>query len=110
MGQTVSVGERPRLTIEAHGTDVIERIEVLRHSGTDGGFETVFTIEPEALDVMWSSGDSSFREDSIYYVRLLQRGHVRGRVAMAWSSPIWVSKLPQRTPTPPKGSRPGAGE
>ena len=110
MGQAVSVKESPRLTIEAHGTDVIERIEVLRHSGTDGGFETAFTIEPEALDVTWSRVDSSFREDSIYYVRLLQRGRVRGRVAMAWSSPIWVSKLPQRTPTPPEGSRPGAGE
>lgn len=90
MGQTVSVGESPRLTIEAHGTDVIERIEVLRHGLTDGGFEIAFTLEPEALDVVWSSIDSSFREDSIYYVRLLQRGRVRGRVAMAWSSPIWV--------------------
>jgi hypothetical protein len=94
MGQAVSVGERPRLTIEAHGTDVIERIEVLRHARTDGGFETAFTIEPEALDVTWSAIDSSFREDSIYYVRLLQRGRVRGRVAMAWSSPIWVEKRP----------------
>jgi hypothetical protein len=92
MGQTVSVEQSPLLAVEAHGTDVIERIEVLRYSPSDRAFGVVFAVEPETLDVTWSRSDPSFREDSIYYVRLLQRGRVRGRVAMAWSSPIWVRK------------------
>jgi hypothetical protein len=89
MGQTLAVSEPPRLEIAAHGTDVIEEIQVLRHSKSQA-FDIIHTIRPDALDVTWTSVDASVREDAIYYVRLRQRGHVGGRIAMAWSSPIWV--------------------
>ena len=53
-------------------------------------FEVIESIRPQTPDFTWSSIDRGFREDSIYYVRLLQRGEIEGRIAMAWSSPIWV--------------------
>jgi len=90
MGQRVKANGSPQLSIEAHGTDAFERIEVLRFCQADGVFRVIFSLTPNTSDLLWTSRDENFHEDSIYYVRLLQRGLVRGRVAMAWSSPIWV--------------------
>lgn len=90
MGQQVTVDKPPLLEIEAHGTEEIDHVEVLRYSRSKGGFEVVHIIRPDALDFTWSRVDREVREDAIYYVRLRQVGHVGGRVAMAWSSPIWV--------------------
>ncbi|MGH9162098.1 MAG: DUF3604 domain-containing protein [Vicinamibacteraceae bacterium] len=91
MGTRISTQRLPLLEVEAHGTDVIEKLEVLRYSRTDGGFEVIYSIEPHALDFHWKDRDRTFRDDSIYYVRLRQTGMVRNRIAMAWSSPIWVT-------------------
>ena len=90
MGQSVTATAPPRLEVIAHGTDVIEEVQVLRHTQPARGFQIVHAMRPDALDFTWSSLDPAFREDSIYYVRLRQRGQINGRVAMAWSSPIWV--------------------
>lgn len=94
MGRTVAAGAPPRLEIAAHGTDIIEEVQVLRHTASARGFEVIREIRPDALDFTWASLDPGFREDSIYYVRVRQRGHIGGRVAMAWSSPIWVRFTP----------------
>jgi hypothetical protein len=94
MGGETRSGGSPRLSIEAHASDLIERIDVLRYGESAGGFEVLFSLRPEALDLEWSATDETFHEDSIYYVRLRQRGLVRGRIVMAWSSPIWVRKTP----------------
>ncbi len=91
MGQRIVVGGPPHIRIEAHGTSVIESVEVLRYCKTDGVFRIIHRIEPDALDFSWRSLDRTFREDSIYYVRLRQAALIRNRIAMAWSSPIWVS-------------------
>lgn len=90
MGRTIAASASPRLEIAGHGTDVIEEVQVLRHSKSARNFNVIHSIRPEALDFTWASIDAGFREDSIYYVRLRQRGHIGGRIAMAWSSPIWV--------------------
>lgn len=92
MGGTVAVASLPRLEIEAHGTDSIEFIEVLRYSKSDGAFAVIHTLFPDGPDFTWSEADTTFKEDSIYYVRLRQVRLVRTRVAMAWSSPIWVTR------------------
>ena len=92
MGQKVTVAGSPRLALEAHGTDLIERIEVLRYSKSDGTFKTIHTLLPYEYDINWTQSDQDFKEDSIYYVRLKQVGLVRNRIAMAWSSPIWVKR------------------
>jgi hypothetical protein len=90
MGGAVTPSARPRLEITAHGTDIIEEIHVLRHQRSSRGFQIVHAVRPNALDFTWSTVDEGVREDAIYYVRLRQRGHIGGRIAMAWSSPIWV--------------------
>jgi hypothetical protein len=90
MGQTATASTSPRLEIAAHGTDIIEEVQVLRYSKSARGFDVIHTMQPEALDFTWASLDPGFREDSIYYVRLRQRGQIGGRIAMAWSSPLWV--------------------
>lgn len=92
MGGAITTADSPRLEIEAHGTDTIELVEVLRYSKSDGVFKVVYSFHPRVRDVAWSKSDESFKEDSIYYMRLLQSGNIRDRVAMAWSSPIWVKR------------------
>ncbi len=84
----------PRLSVTAHGTDIIESVEILRYSAPDGGFRVIHELRPNALDVEWSGRDSAFRDDAIYYLRLRQRAQIRGRIVMAWSSPIWVRAQP----------------
>ncbi len=81
----------PRFDVTVHGTDVIEAVEILRYSEPDGGFRVIHDLRPNALDFTWSGRDGGFRDDAIYYLRLRQRSAVRGRVVMAWSSPVWVN-------------------
>jgi hypothetical protein len=92
MGQQVSISGSPRLSLEAHGTDLIDRVEVMRYSKSDGAFKIRYILEPRNYDITWTQTDEEFKEDSIYYVRLRQAGLVRERIAMAWSSPIWVKR------------------
>ena len=88
----------PRFDVTAHGTDVIESVEILRYSRPDGGFRVIHDLRPAALDFTWSGRDGGFRDDAIYYLRLRQRSPVRGRVVMAWSSPVWVNARQQSAP------------
>lgn len=92
MGRSVAASAPPRLEVTAHGTDVIDEVQVLRYSKSSRGFDVIESIRPQALDVAWSRVDAGFREDSIYYARLRQRGEIEGRIVMAWSSPIWVRR------------------
>jgi hypothetical protein len=89
MGRSVAASA-PRLEVAAHGTAIIEEVQVLRYSKSSRVFEVIESIRPQTPDFTWASVDRGFREDSIYYVRLRQRGEIEGRIAMAWSSPIWV--------------------
>ena len=88
----------PRFNVTAHGTDVIESVEILRYSEPDGGFRVIHDLRPAALDFTWSGRDAGFRDDAIYYLRLRQRSPVRGRAVMAWSSPVWVNAGRQSAP------------
>ena len=92
MGSETIDGGPPRLHVAAHGTDVIESVQILRFSKADGGCSILFDREPDALDFAWSGVDGGFRDDAVYYVRLRQRGHIRSRTVMAWSSPVWVTR------------------
>ena len=87
----VTAALAPRFEVTAHGTDVIEAVEILRYSEPDGGFRVIHDLRPNALDFTWFGRDGGFRDDAIYYLRLRQRSPVRGRVVMAWSSPVWVN-------------------
>jgi hypothetical protein len=91
-GEKLVVENAPELRVEVHGHSEIEQVEILRYCKSDGGFKVIFSFSPHALDFSWSNLDWGFREDSIYYMRLREAGEIRGRIAMAWSSPIWVQK------------------
>ena len=93
MGRLTDADRPPRIAVAANGTDVIDSVEVFRYSEPDRGFTLLHHAHPDALDFEWSGLDRGFRGDSIYYVRLRQQGTIRGRVVMAWSSPIWVRRL-----------------
>lgn len=92
MGREAVVTNRPRLAIEAHGTDSIELVEILRYSGTDDAFKVIYSLRPHSADFIWTQEDRTFEKDSVYYMRLRQAGIVRNRIVMAWSSPIWVKR------------------
>ena len=92
IGKIRPTSRLPRLLVSAHGTDVIESVEILRYSEPDGGFTVIVDLEPNALDFEWSGIDGNFRDDAVYYLRLRQRGTIRGRAVMAWSSPVWVKR------------------
>ena len=94
MGGETSTDGAPRLQVTAHGTELIESVEILRYSDPDGAFSVIYDLRPDALDFEWSGTDGEFRDESVYYLRLKQRGHTRGRIVMAWSSPIWVRQSP----------------
>jgi len=90
MGGRVTATGELGVRVEAHGTDRIEMIELLRATASSDSFEVLARIEPDSADVDWDQQVVAPGEDSIYYVRLRQASEVRGRISMAWSSPIWV--------------------
>jgi hypothetical protein len=85
-----------RLRGRALGTDVVERIEVLRLLQQPSsrevvpGFQVLYDASPAQEDVEFAFEDRELRSDAVYYLRVRQRPLVRERIAMAWSSPIWV--------------------
>ncbi|MCF6285941.1 MAG: DUF3604 domain-containing protein [Candidatus Hydrogenedentes bacterium] len=92
MGQTAPHQETTHVNIRAHGTDTIEFVELLRYQPGDATFSVVQRWEPKTLDfeTMWEDAES--KPDAIYYTRLRQRKLIHKRIAMAWSSPVWVEK------------------
>ena len=66
MGSEITADGPPRLHVEAHGTDVIESVQILRFSTAEGGFSVLFDLDPDALDFTWSGVDGGFRDDAIY--------------------------------------------
>ena len=90
MGGRVTAKGEPQLRVEVYGTDVVETIEILVATASSSVFEVLHRIEPGTEDVTWEGSGPTPTEDSIYYLRLRQASEVRGRISMAWSSPIWV--------------------
>jgi hypothetical protein len=76
----------------AVGTDVITLVEVLRFVAGRTGFHVIASNRPNADRFDWSFDDDPGPGSAVYYVRLRQRGLVRGVLAMAWSSPVWISE------------------
>ena len=91
MGQKVTVKGSPEIQVKAIGTDVIDSVEVLRHVDGRPGFQVIRHSSPADEVVHLRFTDTVPRGPAIYYVRVRQRSLVRERIAMAWSSPIWVT-------------------
>lgn len=91
MGNTVKGLSNPEFHIKAIGTDTIAWIELLRYiPGEDNSFVVIQSWKPNNDEITIRATDNDFQPGAIYYVRLQQRYKINGRVAMAWSSPIWT--------------------
>ena len=90
MGQETASGNGVTVRVWAVGTDEIAWIEVLRGDLDAQRFEVVYRQEPQAAECAFTWDDPQPVANALYYVRLRQKDPVAGRVAQAWSSPIWV--------------------
>ena len=86
------LARRPlRVEASAVGTDIIELVEVLRLVEGRPGFRVLAEARPNADRFEWALDDDPGPAAAVYYLRLRQRGRVRGVAAMAWSSPVWIA-------------------
>lgn len=92
MGQTAPAKETSEIAIRAHGTDTILWVELLRWLPGEAAFSVVQRWEPGALDAELTCKDATPAPGAIYYVRLRQEKLVHKRIAMAWSSPVWIAQ------------------
>lgn len=100
MGGEISVasGEPVEVSVQALGTGPLRWIHILRANldRPGDGFSVVRqewfpgSSAPLDFDLEWR--DESPPDRAIYYVRVRQRDPVHGRVAQAWSSPVWVTR------------------
>lgn len=84
MGSEYRESDLPEISVTVGGTDILNRIEVIKYSKTSG-WESIHTERPSKQTCEFTCVDTEFADDSIYYIRAIQ---VDGE--MAWSSPIWV--------------------
>jgi hypothetical protein len=91
-GKRVFSGLAPQITLEVYGTSPVEWAEILKFSQEAKTYEVFRRWAPNSLHLKKAVVDLGKIRRSFYYVRLKQRELVEGRVAMAWSSPIWVEK------------------
>jgi len=81
MGEECFSEEPTRIRAEIHGTDVLDRVEIIR----DG--RIIHSVSPGKEDVeIEYEDDMPVLGTCFYYVRVLQRDE-----HMAWSSPVWVT-------------------
>jgi len=92
MGQTAAHESTARIALRAHGTDTIDFVELLRLQPGAEAFTVVQRWEPKALDFEATWGDAESQPGTIYYFRVRQHKLIHKRVAMAWSSPVWIAK------------------
>ena len=88
MGSEITRSSSPLLHVTVGGTRPIEKIEIMKYSSSRG-WECIHTVEPDSKISEFNYSDEEFKEDSLYYVRVIQ---AKGR-ELAWSSPIWVEKV-----------------
>ena len=96
---TIADGQPVNVHVEALGTGPLRWIHVLRADldRPDAGFSVVrqewFPGSSAPLDFSLDWIDDTPPARAIYYVRVRQRDLVHGRVAQAWSSPVWVTRV-----------------
>ncbi|MEQ8765480.1 MAG: DUF3604 domain-containing protein [Planctomycetota bacterium] len=90
MGGVAKIGEQALVSVRVLGTDVIERVEVLRWRPDEERFSVAHTFEPMRMALVATWRDEQPVPGAIYFVRVSQVNEVRGLPVMAWSSPIWT--------------------
>lgn len=90
MGQETASGNGVSVRVWAVGTDEIAWVEILRGDLDAQRFDVVYRQEPEAWSAELTWDDPQPVANALYYVQLRQKEVFAGRVAQAWSSPVWV--------------------
>jgi len=86
MGSEIACeGRPPTIRYMVKGTGNVSRVEIWKHSGSKGW--EMFDRGGGAMDLEGEFSDSSFHEDSLYFLRIEQQDGNLG-----WSSPVWVLK------------------
>ena len=93
-------GSKPKLSVVARGTDLIDFVEILKWDfiagkyDSDGHpiYEAVLHKKINEMDVNLEFVDENYKNGSLYYLRLKQLKTITKNNAWAWSSPIWVNK------------------
>lgn len=94
---TVAAGQPVHVRVEALGTGPLRWIHIQRGDldRPEAGFSAVhqewFPGNGAPLDFRLDWTDDAPPARAVYYVRVRQRDLVHGRVAQAWSSPVWVT-------------------
>jgi hypothetical protein len=91
MGAQGAAARPLQIRTDVVGTDIVELVEVLRWVDGTAGFHVIAQHRGTTESVSWHVTDDPGPTAAIYYVRLRQRGLVRGVTAMAWSSPVWIT-------------------
>lgn len=99
MGGEISIasGQPAEVHVEALGTGPLRWIHILRadidrpHDGFSVVHQEWFPGSSGPLDFSLDWTDDTPPARAVYYVRVRQRDLVHGRVAQAWSSPVWVT-------------------
>ena len=83
MGEEMTVGGAPRLRVKMIGTDVLDRVDVIKNN------QFVYTHSPDSDELEFTFEDTELKPGGscYYYVRAIQKNN-----EMAWSSPIWVTR------------------
>ena len=87
MGSEYATSRCPSIEVTVGGTNTVKKVEVVKYSDSRG-WEIIHVERPSTLTCTFTYTDTSFAEDSLYYVRVIQVDN-----EMAWSSPIWVNKV-----------------
>ncbi len=85
-----SKGSKLKIRLQVWGTDLLLRVEILRHRfGADTGFLPVLSVppRPESMDAEFEIEDQ-FSGHAVYYARITQEP--LEWPAMAWTSPVWI--------------------
>ena len=93
MGGSTAAAEPPDISIQIIGTDALSRVELLRYQSGGEPFRVIRSWQPDALSFQARFQDTDYQGPATYYVRVRQAMPVRDRLAMAWSSPVWVRSL-----------------
>jgi len=90
MGAFSSITNKADIELRVHGTGIIAYAEILRWQPGDKTFKVVKRYTSGSMDLSTTWSDPKAVPGSVYYTRMQQQRPVHGRMAMAWSSPVWL--------------------
>src|SRR5581483_3610215 len=94
---TRPAGEAVEIAVGVAGSGPLRQIEIVRGDLERGEWRVMHRAwyaggdAPLDLTLRWVDEEPPAR--ALYYLRVRQRDLVHGRVAMAWSSPVWVDLM-----------------